>query len=111
MAECAKCGHCCRSMILEIMGIDVLREPRWRRWIEKFKDVDYTDWEKHPLDVIFLIRTPCPFIRPDNTCAIYASRPDMCVAFDPDRNVMCWQNPNRPNLLCDADPTNQPGNE
>lgn len=81
MSECRRCGACCRGLILEITGYDLLREPRWQPYVEQYRDMDYTDWESEPGEVIFLVPTPCVFLGPDHFCGIRASRPDMCVAF------------------------------
>jgi len=92
--KCRRCGTCCRSMILEINGLDLLREPRWRPFISEYRDFDYTDWESEPGEVLFLVREgPCPFLR-DNRCTIYKQRPDMCVAFQPLKDRHCRFNLN-----------------
>jgi Fe-S-cluster containining protein len=86
---CRQCGTCCRRLLLEVSGLDVLREPRWRPFISEYRDMDYTDWESEPDEVVFLVREgPCPFLQ-SNRCTIYRQRPDMCVAFRAVKDNRC----------------------
>lgn len=90
---CHHCGACCRSLLLDISGVDLLREPRWEPFIQKYKEIDYEDWPSAPDEVLFLVTTRgCPFLV-DNECSIYQTRPDMCVAFRPIKDNRCAFNP------------------
>ncbi len=70
---CRQCSHCCRTLILEILELDVVREPRLLKYAEPFKGLG---------DSGYLLLSPCPFLK-DNKCEIYPTRPTMCVAFEP----------------------------
>ncbi|KKK66302.1 hypothetical protein LCGC14_2965470 [marine sediment metagenome] len=85
--SCERCGACCRNAILEIQHLDVVREPRLLEHA-KLLDADLgheSDWDKE-----YFLPTPCPFLVVcigsivHDTCSIYPTRPNMCVAFDPD---------------------------
>jgi len=75
MFNCKRCGKCCDTLELEIMEIDLLREPRLRAVAKPIK----TDSE-NPFEKSYLIPTPCVF-KVDNNCIIYDTRPNLCVAF------------------------------
>jgi Fe-S-cluster containining protein len=90
--KCQRCGACCRELLLEVSGVDVLREPRWLPYLERYRDIDYRNWESEPDGVIFRIPSPCPFLQ-DNRCTIYPTRSDMCVVFRPVKDNRCAQNP------------------
>jgi Fe-S-cluster containining protein len=92
---CRKCGACCRELILEVSGLDVLREPLWRKFIEPYWGVDYFGWRDNPEDVVFKVVSPgpCPFLDADRLCAIYRQRPDMCVRFRAGLDERCAFNP------------------
>jgi Fe-S-cluster containining protein len=88
-SKCRRCAACCRRLILEVSGLDVLREPRWRPFISEYKDLDYTDGESEPEEVLLLVRErPCPFLA-GNRCTIYPQRPDTCVAFQAVKDRRC----------------------
>jgi Fe-S-cluster containining protein len=74
--ECQQCGGCCRSMILEIYHLDILREPRLAEHAILFRDQEGVLL----LDRQYMIPSPCPMLV-DNKCSIYATRPAMCVVF------------------------------
>ncbi len=85
LAECQKCGACCRGLIIQIGELDLIREPRLRPVAElcdgngriKFED----DMEKEYL-LACGEKMPCPFLKDDNTCEIYPTRPNVCVAME-----------------------------
>jgi Fe-S-cluster containining protein len=90
---CRRCGTCCRKLLLEVSGLDLLREPRWRPFIEPYRDIDYRDWWAAPDQVRFKVMSgACPFLQ-DNSCTIYPQRPDMCVAFRPIKDNRCAHSP------------------
>ncbi len=91
--KCQRCGTCCRELVLEVTGLDVLREPRWQPFIEPYRDIDYRDWRSNPGEVLFIVTSQvCPFLR-DDRCTIYPQRPDMCVAFRPIKDNRCAHSP------------------
>jgi len=75
MNECKKCGRCCRELKLEIMEIDLIREPRLRA-ISIPIDCD----SANPFEKSYILPNPCPF-QHENKCMIYDTRPNICVAF------------------------------
>ncbi len=80
--SCKRCGACCRNSIIEIHHLDVVREPRLLE-IATLMDADIpfeSEWEKE-----YSLPSPCVFLV-DNKCTIYPTRPNVCVAFDPDGN-------------------------
>jgi Fe-S-cluster containining protein len=82
-------------LILEVSGLDVLREPRWLPYIKKMKDFNYRNWRASPGEVLFLVEytaNGCPFWM-HSGCDIYPTRPDMCVAFRPMKDKRCAYNP------------------
>lgn len=100
--QCDQCGASCRQHIVEADALDVMREPRIAA-------------ESEPLDGngrLPVIETtwmlacgperPCSFLRPDNKCDIYSTRPIVCVALQPG-DAQCQ--PARQNEgLADLDP-------
>jgi Fe-S-cluster containining protein len=95
--ECDMCGACCRMLIIEVEHLDVLREPKIRDVVPPFKvheGMVIEDCEGNVLDpaddpyyagAALLVEKnghyQCPFVQDDNKCAVYASRPNCCVAF------------------------------
>jgi Fe-S-cluster containining protein len=85
--ECDKCGACCRRLLVEVYDLDVLREPHLAAAdiSERTRELSYDalmadlEQEGHCL-VIAGGGHECKFLRGDNTCAIYPTRPNACVA-------------------------------
>ena len=82
--ECDHCGACCRTLILEIEHVDVVREPKLAPPTSQLLDgngriVFDSDWEKQYL----LSRggLGCP-LHIDNRCSVHATRPNACVMFE-----------------------------
>lgn len=82
--ECDDCGACCRSMIIEIYHVDVVREPRLLDVAEPMRigvdgQIPDDPWERE-----YLLAagggSPCPFHV--GLCEIYPTRPNCCVAFE-----------------------------
>jgi len=79
--ECDPCGACCRgTLIVEAYHLDALREPR-------ILDADVSG--RHPtMDelsddsrcIVLAANRPCQFLSADGRCAIYPTRPNVCVA-------------------------------
>ena len=80
--SCQKCGACCRHSILEIEHLDIVREPKLLAvaiLLDGRGKIKYeSDWEKQ-----YALPSPCPMLT-GNECSIYPTRPNICVAFDPD---------------------------
>jgi len=78
MFDCKKCWRCCRELKLEIMELDLIREPKLREYA-----IQITIWweeKNNPFDQAYILPNPCPF-QIDNKCSIYWTRPNICVAF------------------------------
>jgi Fe-S-cluster containining protein len=74
--NCLECANCCKSISPVILDADIRRiAPKL-----KMKPSDFTSkylrLDKEG-DYVFQ-QTPCPFLHPDNYCAIYDSRPRAC---------------------------------
>ncbi len=63
---------------MEIMEIDLLREPRLREFAVQYNR-EGQDAE-NPMERAYLLPSPCPFYK-NNSCGIYKTRPNICVAF------------------------------
>jgi len=77
MKACLKCGECCCRFIIEPHLADVKREPRIAKVAKALR---YGRWRLACCD-------PCPFLKLDKTCEIYATRPSECRDFEPGD---CW---------------------
>lgn len=80
--HCKDCGLCCKTMIIEIDHIDVVREPRLLPIVTLLDSggrIKYdSDWEKQ----YSLACGGCQLLSEDNRCTIYPTRPNCCVAFE-----------------------------
>jgi Fe-S-cluster containining protein len=85
--ECDKCGACCRgNLLVEVYDLDVWREPRladahislWTREMTKEALMHELEEEGRCL-IIAAAPYACAFLRDDNTCEIYPTRPNVCV--------------------------------
>lgn len=56
----------------------------------EYKGWDYTDWEKEPSEILWIVPTPCVFLQ-GGKCLIYPTRPDMCVGFRAGVDERCLQ--------------------
>ena len=88
--NCKQCGHCCKSLILEIGEHDILREPKLLSYVRLLNGGGEIEWEVE-LDREYILPTPCPFLK-ENKCTIYQTRPNVCVGFRPG-SEQCKQNP------------------
>ena len=88
--NCDKCGACCRQLIVEAYDLDVLREPHlatadigeWTREMV-YQDLMAELEQEGKCLVIAGGGEPCKFLRESNTCAVYPTRPNVCVALQP----------------------------
>ena len=72
--ECQRCGKCCNTLKLEIVEIDLIREPRLRA-VAKPISIN----NENPFENTYLLPSPCVFY--NNKCMIHDTRPNLCVAF------------------------------
>jgi len=87
---CDQCGACCKGhLIVEAYDLDVLREPHLAAADigERTRGMTYetlmADLQQDGRCLIIAGGDECKFLRGDNTCAIYPTRPNVCVALDP----------------------------
>jgi len=79
---CANCGLCCEHLLVEADAVDVLREPR----IDAERPLGKRAVSLSVLDACWILAgpgMPCAFLTPKKRCAIYPSRPQVCVVFLP----------------------------
>jgi len=77
---CGNCGFCCKSLLIEITELDVVREPRLLEYAELLDGHGKIKYESN-WDREYLLPSPCPFLI-ENKCSIYPTRPNLCVSFD-----------------------------
>ena len=94
--ECDGCGACCRVLIVEIEESDLVREPRLIGRCKPFKIPEgmvLVDEDDNVVEEVVpgygagaLLacgeRMPCPMLGADNRCAIHATKPACCAAFE-----------------------------
>ena len=76
--KCEKCGRCCKELKLEIVELDLIREPKLRAVAIRLKEPN--EDKNNPFDKTYILPNPCPF-QDDNKCKIYPTRPNICVVF------------------------------
>ena len=90
MKTCDQCGACCKGhLIVEAYDLDLLREPHlaaadigeWTR--EMSYQTLMAELEQDGKCLIIAGGQECKFLRGDNSCAIYPTRPNVCVALEP----------------------------
>lgn len=82
------CGLCCKHLIVEASPLDVIREPRIAEYCAILNGrgeltPGQASWGMYSKDRINPPQTPlrCAFLNNANRCVIYATRPNVCVAF------------------------------
>jgi Fe-S-cluster containining protein len=90
MKTCNQCGACCKGhLIVEAYDLDVLREPHLAvaDISERTREMSYqtlmAELEQHGKCLVIAAGQECKFLRGNNTCAIYPTRPNVCVALEP----------------------------
>ena len=84
--ECDKCAACCKGhLIVEAFEIDALREPRIILADPYYAGGSIEEAFRALQDESRCVLLaggggPCMFLAPDNTCEIYPTRPNECVA-------------------------------
>lgn len=77
--ECDQCGACCRTKLVDVYDIDLLREPQLRQHLQPLKQPGL-DGEVGYLNC--LTDRACSFLDRENRCGIYPTRPSICVLFE-----------------------------
>jgi len=79
--DCENCGACCRCFPIFASETDAVREPAIKRETRKLephlatKDKAY---QMYPLPFL----EGCAFLKEDQLCRIYATRPSVCRQFE-----------------------------
>ncbi len=85
MSVCFDCGLCCKSLIIEIDHVDVVREAKLLPVVTLLDGhgmIKYdSDWEKQ-YSLACGRNMPCKLLSEGNQCTIYATRPTCCVMFE-----------------------------
>ena len=88
--QCEQCGSCCKGhLIVEVYDLDVLREPHLAvaDISGHTRGMSYetlvAELEQDGRCLIVAGGQECKFLRGNNTCAIYPTRPNVCVAMQP----------------------------
>ena len=74
--DCLACANCCRSLGPAIYDKDIERMAKTLRMKPSEIVINYLRKDEDG-DYVFQ-SMPCPFLLPDNYCAIYESRPKAC---------------------------------
>ena len=84
---CYRCGACCKHLLVEADLIDVLREPRLPEaqphYCGRAIDDVLEELEDEFKVVLLNGAEGCAFLAADNSCSIYPTRPNACVAMAP----------------------------
>ncbi len=81
MAECTRCGDCCRHFALLWPGGQVT--PDDEKWVALHGLEIRLGVEHNPL---IIIPMPCSALTSENQCAIYDERPDVCRGWPYDQD-------------------------
>ena len=81
MKRCQQCGSCCRHLIVDVDVLDVIREPRIAEQGELLDGRGKLEPDEWMWSLVCV--KPCPFLGADNRCAIYPTRPEVCLACRP----------------------------
>lgn len=79
--DCENCGACCRCFPIFAGETDALREPAIRiegRSVEAHLQAENKKYQLHPLPFL----EQCAFLKEDQLCRIYATRPEVCRRFE-----------------------------
>ena len=79
--DCTQCGACCRSFPIFASEADAVREPAIRQQTRKLAEHLATEnmaYQLFPLP----FQTRCAFLKKDELCRIYESRPNVCRRFE-----------------------------
>ena len=88
--QCEQCGACCKGhLVVEVYDLDVLREPHLaaaditEHTRGMFYETLMAELEQEGQCLVVAGGQECKFLRVNNTCAIYPTRPNVCVAMQP----------------------------
>lgn len=76
---CDNCGACCRTKLVDLYELDLLREPQLTGVVQLLREPGL-DGEVGYLNC--LADGACPFLDEDSHCSIYPTRPSVCVLFE-----------------------------
>ncbi|MDQ8208110.1 YkgJ family cysteine cluster protein [Coraliomargarita sp. SDUM461003] len=79
--DCENCGACCRCFPIFASETDAEREPAIRRETRQLEPHLATQdkaYQMHPLPFL----ESCAFLKEDQLCRIYATRPTVCRRFE-----------------------------
>jgi Fe-S-cluster containining protein len=78
--QCDLCGACCRTLLVDIEHVDVVREPCLLQHARLYDaGITADEWDRDYM--LACPWQPCGLLGPDNHCTIYPTRPNCCVAF------------------------------
>ena len=77
--ECDQCGACCRTKLVDVYDVDLLRELQLGQHTESLREPGL-DGEVGYLNC--LTDRSCPFLNSENHCGIYPTLPSICVLFE-----------------------------
>ena len=81
--DCENCGACCRCFPIFALESDAEREPKIReagiRCDDFLGEKGKVAYRLHPLPFL----DTCAFLKEDQLCRIYESRPEVCRRFEP----------------------------
>ena len=75
---CDNCGACCRTKLVDVFEVDLLREPRIGAQMQPLREPGL-DGEVGYLNC--LTNRACPFLNVESRCSIHPARPVVCVLF------------------------------
>jgi len=79
--DCTNCGACCRCYPIFASTKDAQREPRIQtetRLLEEHLQTEDKAYQMYPLPFL----EACAFLKADQLCQIYETRPDVCRRFE-----------------------------
>lgn len=79
--DCAACGACCRCFPIFASAADAEREPKIKRETRKLEAYLATKdkaYQMFPLPFL----EQCAFLKSDQLCRIYETRPEVCRRFE-----------------------------
>ena len=83
--DCENCGACCRCFPIFASEADAERDPAIRREtrkLEPYLATEHKAYLMHPLPFL----DECAFLKKDQLCRIYATRPVVCRRFEAGSN-------------------------
>jgi hypothetical protein len=77
--DCLQCANCCRTLGLRLLKRDIQRLARYLKMKPSAFVNQYLRMDEDG-DYVFQ-SMPCPFLGPDNFCAVYDVRPRACAEY------------------------------